>query len=180
MFEKDGMFFESEEEYDSASLEIIENRKKKKKKILILASLLLFIALLFFSCYRALIPVEYRIFTEKRIDFLENKYMMELDDVKPERYWTVSIAQDHDANFNFSSVESYSDFMENNFRGEITSSVYVGQKLDNGNVIEEMGEKNLVAQYKCKAGKIGFIIRFYEDGESYRAKVVSYSAVGIT
>lgn len=179
MLEKENMVFESEEEYDSYSFEIMENRKKKKKKLIVLASLLLFIALFFFSCYRALIPVDYRIFTKNRINFLENKYMMELDDVKPERYWTVSIAQDHDANFNFSSVESYSDFMENSFRGEITSSLYIGMVLDDGTVIDAMGEKNLVAQYKCRAGKIAFIIKFYEDGESYRAEVVSYSAVGI-
>lgn len=180
MFEKDGIVYESEEEYISEFSDIEEKNKKKRKRLIVIISLLIFICLLFFSCYRFLIPVDYRFFTKKRIDFLEKKYLMELEKVNPQRYWTVSIAQDNDANFNFSGVESYSDFMENSFHGEILDSVYVGKKLDDGDVIKKMGEENLAAQYKCRAGEIGFIIKFYEDGDSYKAKMVSYNEVDIT
>lgn len=178
MFEKDGVVFESKEEYEVNAHELKKHKKKKRIRIFIISFLLLFIIYFFYACYRALIPVDYRIFTEKRTEFVEEKYMMDFSNVKLERYWTVSIAQDHDANLNFSGVESYSEFMENSFYGEILNSLYVGKKLDKGDVIEEMGEKNLVAEYKCKAGEIGFIIKFYEDGNSYKAEMESYYVVG--
>lgn len=178
MFEKDGIVYESEDEYELLSEELLKQRKKKRIKIIVISLLLLFLIYFFYSCYRVLIPVDYRIFTEKRIEFVEEKYMMDFSNIKLERYWTVSIAQDHDANLNFSGVEDYKYFMENNFHGEIVSSVYEGQIIDDGTTVGELREENLVAEYKCKAGEVGFLIEFYKDGDSYKAEMVSYYVVG--
>lgn len=177
MFEKDGVVYENENEYELNSEEHLKQRKKKKVRIIIILILLLIFILFCHSCYRALIPVDYRIFTDKRTEFLEEKYMMDFSDVKLERYWTVSIAQDHDANLNFSEVEDFKAFMENNFNGEIISSLYEGKILEDGAVVN-YGESGLVGEYKCRAGEISFNINFYNDGDSYRAEMVSYYVVG--
>lgn len=172
MFEKDDVVYDSEEGYELISEESL--KKKKKVRIITILILLLIIVFFCYSCYKSLTPVDYRIFTEERTEFVEEKYMMDFSNVKLERYWTVSMAQDRDANLNFSGVEDYKYFMENNFHGEILKSLYEGQVFDDGTVVEELREENLVAEYRCKAGKVEFLIEFYKDGDSYKAEIVSY------
>lgn len=174
MFEKDGIVYDSEDEYELISEESLKQRKKKRIKLIVISLLLLFLIYFFYSCYRVLIPVDYRVFTEERTEFVEEKYMMDFSNVKLERYWTVSMVQDRDANLNFSGVEDYKYFMENNFHGEILKSLYEGQVLNDGTVVEEFGEENIVAEYKCKAGEVEFLIEFYKDGDYYKAEMVSY------
>lgn len=170
MFEKDDVVYDSEDEYELIS----EESLKKKVRIITISILLLIIVFFCYSCYKSLTPVDYRVFTEERTEFVEEKYMMDFSNIKLERYWTVSMAQDRDANFNFSGVEDYKYFMENNFHGEIVSLLYEDQVLDDGTVVEELREENLVAEYKCKAGKVEFLIEFYKDGDYYKAELVSY------
>lgn len=143
-------------------------RNKKRIKLIILAVIIFLIACaLIFRVYKAMIPTEYRVFTENRINSLEQEYNMELRDAELKRYWVSAMAQDIYDRFRF-SVKDHSDFMENNYFGEIVCS-------------DESDDKTY-AEYKCKPcnsnddseNRFTFLIKFQKNGEKFDAELVSY------
>ena len=167
MFEKDGIVYESEEEYENYLEEIQKKRKKKKVRIIVISILLAFMLFFMHSCYRMLFPVDYHIFTEKRIKIVEEDFNMDLSDVKLERYWYLLVAQDSDTQLTFSEVDDYEEFMKNCFFGEIIVS----------EIYDEENSEDYVAHYECKIENKGLHIWFYEDDDSYRAEIISYRTV---
>ncbi len=167
MFEKDGIVYESEEEYENSLEKIQKKRKKKKVRIIVISILLAFMLIFMNSCYRMLFPIDYHIFTEKRVKIIEEDFNMDLSNVKLERYWYVLVAQDSDTQLRFSEVDDYEEFMKNCFFGEIIRSEIYEKEQSNGRV----------AYYKCKLEEKEFNIFFYEDDDGYRAEIISYRTV---
>lgn len=165
MFEKDGVVYDSEEEYELNAHEL--QKQKKKVRIIVISILLAFMLIFMHSCYRMLFPVDYHIFTEKRVKIVEEDFNMDLSNVKLERYWYVSIAQDSDTQLKFSEVDDYEEFMKNCFFGEIILS----------EIYDEEHNEDYVAYYKCKIEKKKFHIFFSEDEDGYRAEIISYRTV---
>ncbi len=163
MFEKDSIVYDSEEEYELNAHELQKQKKKKKVRIIVISILLAFMLIFMHSCYRTLLPIDYHIFTEKRIKIVEEDFNMDLSDVKLERYWSVSIAPDSDTQLIFSEVDDYEEFMKNCFFGEIILS----------EIYDEEYGGDYVAYYKCKIETKEFIIYFYNDKDGYRAKIIS-------
>lgn len=136
----------------------------KKGRIYIAAAAALIAAALCYAVYKALVPTEYRIFTENRVGALEREYNMDLSDAEPERYWVPALARDVHDRFRF-GVKDRDDFMENNYFGEI--------------VFGEVSDDNSYAEYKCKPYPGGeyleftFIIKFRKERGGYRAELVS-------
>lgn len=143
--------------------------KKRRKSGFYYGMILIAVVLvLFVIYYKAMIPVEYRIFTQERIDKLEEEYNIDLSDAEPKRYWVVSIAQDACDCFAF-CVDDYKDFMENCYFGEIIST-------------NESDDKSY-AEYKCKPysenedekkSEFVFFIKFEINGDKYDADLTSY------
>lgn len=141
------------------------NRKKMKLNIPFVVIFITACALLF-GVYKAMIPTEYIIFTENRVNELEREYNMDLHGAELKRYWVPAMAQDTYDRFSF-SVEDYSEFMENNFFGEIV-------RFDENN--------DGYAEYKCKPcsntddpeNRFTFTICFRKNRENFDAELVSY------
>ncbi len=109
------MEIEFEEETNESSL--LYFVKKHKVKLIIISVILLFTTFICYGCYKTICPTDWHYFNSKRIEFIENKYQISLDNAKPKNYKVVSIAQDHDADFYF-EVDDYKKFMENDFHGK--------------------------------------------------------------
>lgn len=152
--------------YDKASCtEPMKAAKSKRTKFIIAGIIILIAGVLFYTVYKTVVPVEYRIFTEERVGALEREYNMKLSDAELKRYWTPAFAQDIYDHFQF-SVKDYSNFMENNYFGEI--------------VFYDKSSDNSYAEYKCKPYPNGeyhgftFVIRFQKNRDKYLVDLVSY------
>ncbi len=172
MFEKDGIVYESEEEYLFAEKEEV---KKSRGCVWYLIFILIILALCFFAFWKFMCPVDYRIFTEKRTEFVEEKYKMDFSDVNLQRYWEPLLARDVHGMLKFNEIDDYKAFMENNFEGEIIKCDYDGQILEDGTVIDYGdNDGNKAAFYSCVADDIEFNITFYIEGNKYSAKIVDF------
>lgn len=146
--------------------EISETTKRRKIKINIpVVVIFLTACAIFFGVYKAMIPTEYIIFTENRMNELEREYNMDLRGAEPKRYWVPATAQDTYDRFSF-AVEDHGEFMKDNFFGEIVRS----------------DEGDGYAEYKCKPcnnnddpeNRFTFTISFRKDREKFDAELVSY------
>lgn len=135
---------------------------EKKGCLFAVAAAVLILGVLLFDIYKTMVPTDYRIFTEERINTLERKYNMELSGVEPERYWVPALAQDIQDRFRF-RVDGYHKFMENNYFGTVISC-YESDDLS-------------YAEYICKPyddNDLEFSVTFQKNGEKYDADLVSY------
>lgn len=131
MFEKDGMFFENEEEYLS-ELPDIKNKKIKRKKRASGCLFSLIIAVCFFGYFIYLFKHSYHIFTPGRINKMEDKFnIIVTDDIKLEEYNFIAGWQSPSRHELFiSGIDDYDSFMKNNINGEITAKIQDGIRYD--------------------------------------------------
>ena len=113
------MEIEFEEETNKSGL--LYFVKKHKIALIVLTAVSLFFMIICYSCYKTLIPTDWHQFNAERIRFVEDKYMISLDNAEPVEYKVVSIAQDSESMFYF-EVDDYKKFMENDFHGKAIMS----------------------------------------------------------
>lgn len=138
-------------------------RKRKKGCLIAVAAAALIMGFLLFEVYKTMIPIDYRIFTEERINALEQEYNMDLSGAEPERYWVAILGPDHPRDRFCFRVNDYHEFMENNYFGTV---VFCYQSDDRA-----------YAEYKCKPyynDDLEFNITFEKNGEKYDADLVSW------
>lgn len=147
--------------------------KKKKKKfitVLIVAFVTSFcVFLLMFFMYKTFVPISWSRFNEKRIEYIEDKLKLDLDNVEPLSYRHIT-AQDHIADFEF-KVDDYKSFMDNDFHGgAITSHFEEDDKSGAKYVcwVEDMSD----VYSKC------FEVTFTKVDDGYKAKLYCYRNVG--
>lgn len=149
-------------EKDEKVLESESPGKRKKGCLFAVAAAALILGFLLFDIYKTMVPTDYRIFTEERINTLERKYNMDLSGAEPERYWVPALAQDIRDRFRF-RVDGYHEFMENNYFGTVVSC-YKSDDLS-------------YAEYICKPyddNGYEFSVTFQKNGEKYDADLVGY------
>lgn len=160
MFEKDGIVYESEEEYLSEK----ENPDKKKHS----SCLTLIISFLIMSVIFLVVPMtllgfmikdEYHIFTKKRIAEMEDKFNITVtNDFELVRYERHSW-QGTSYKLEIEGIDDYDDFMENNVNGEITGKIQDGIRY-------EYEENNTYKYYDTRNGEyvICFIYEYTKQG----------------
>ncbi|MBR3420620.1 MAG: hypothetical protein IKG98_00935 [Ruminococcus sp.] len=146
--------------------------KKKRKKVIIIAFILVLAVI---SCsfmglmYKTMIPISWSRFNDKRIEYIEDKLKLDLDNVEP-IYYRHTTAQDHIADFDF-KVDDYKSFMEDDFHGgAITSHFEEDDKSAAKYVcwVEDMSD----VYSKC------FDVTFTKVDDGYKAKLYYYRKVG--
>lgn len=167
MYEKDGMVFQSPEEYLHEQPALLAKQKKRQKSCLIalLTGIVAFILLIVFVMPRLYVRANWTSFTPERIQTLESLYNLDLSEAEPVRYYIPRAAPDTLDCFNF-RVTDYAAFMETCFFGEIISS-------------EESADKSY-ATYTCKPYpdlEQNLNIQFERDGEQYKARLIRYCIV---
>ncbi|MCR5015696.1 MAG: hypothetical protein K6A75_03890 [Ruminococcus sp.] len=153
------MEIEFEEETNESGL--LYFVKKHKVRTVILSVISLFLILLFYSCYKTICPTDWHYFNSKRIEFVENKYQISLDNAKPKRYWEPSMfPEDGDSHLAF-KTDDYRRFMEG-FHGKSVRSSY---ESDDGSF----------AEYSCRIDeRLICIIRFERKGSKYEGIIDCY------
>ena len=147
--------------------------KKKKKKIvnvLIVAfvtSCCVFLVMFFMN--KTFVPISWSRFNDKRIEYIEDKLKLDLDNVEPLSYRHIT-AQDHIADFDF-KVDDYKSLMENDFHG--------------GAIIRcEEAEDKSSAEYECWVEDMSdvyskcFNVIFTKVDDGYKAHLFCYREVG--
>ena len=147
--------------------------KKKKKKfsnVLIVAFVTsCCVFLLMFFMYKTLVPISWSRFNEKRIEYIEDKLKLDLDNVEPLSYRHTT-AQDDIADFYF-KVDDYKSLMENDFHGgAITRCTEEDDKSSAEYVcwVEDMSD----VCSKC------FEVKFTKVDDGYKAHLYCYRNVG--
>ena len=134
--------------------------RRRSAGILIAAALPL---LLILAVLKAMVPTDWRIFTESRIETLEHTFNMDLSNADPERYWIPAIAQDIHERFRF-TVDDYQVFMNDCFSGEILKA-------------PEDADLSF-ASYKCRPypdSRYTLYIEFTGQHGRYLAELTSYT-----
>lgn len=138
-------------------------KKTRKGCLIAVAAAALIMGFLVFEVYKTMIPVDYRIFTEERINALEQEYNMDLSGAEPERYWVAILGPDHPRDRFCFHVDDYHEFMENSYFGTVVSCYE--------------SDDRAYAEYKCKPyynDNLEFKITFEKNGERYDADPVSW------
>lgn len=133
----------------------------KKKEIWLIALPVFLIISFLFCYYKTMVSTDWHFFNSNRIAFIENKFMISLDDTKPKRYWEPKLFMEHpESAFTF-KVDDYKKFMEG-FRGKEILNSY--ESPDGSS-----------AYYKCRADeRLCFNLNFTKDGNVYEGKLESY------
>lgn len=151
------------DENDEKGSESESPRKRKKGCLIVVAAAALIMGFLVFKVYKTMVPTDYWIFTEERINALEQEYNMDLSGAEPERYWVAILGPDHPRDRFCFRVGDYHEFMENHYFGTV---VFCYESDDRS-----------YAEYKCKPyynDDLEFIITFEKNGERYDADLVSW------
>lgn len=149
------MEIEFEEEINDSGL--LYFVKKHKIALIVLTA----VSLLCYSCYKTLIPTAWHQFNAERIRFVEDKYMISLDNAKPKRYWEPSMfPEDGDSHLSF-KTDDYRRFMED-FHGKSVRSSY---ESDDGSF----------AEYSCRIDeRLICNIKFEQKGSKYEGIIDCY------
>ena len=155
----------------SMNEDIDANSPEKKKKKLITTLIVIFVSVIVlnFMMYKFFVPISWSRFNDKRIEYIEDKLKLDLDNVEP-IYYRHTTAQDHIADFDF-KVDDYKSFMENDFHGgAITSHFEEDDKSAAKYVcwVEDMSD----VYSKC------FDVTFTKVDDGYKAKLYCYRKVG--
>lgn len=166
MIEKDGIIYESEEEFQFSHK--VHRAKLKKRRIFrrnigLFSLFLLPIILLLLILYVGkddFVKEHYHIFTKARIEKMEELFSMDFENIKLIDYKIVQYPGD-DVSYvlEFNGINDYKSFMINNFYGTIADKF-----------LNENRYYDYEARYYCKNENISFTITFYKDGDYYRAE----------
>lgn len=171
MYEKDGIAYDKDGSvYQGIEKNLRELKKEKKKGKRYLVAFLIAVGIFSLAMYawrRELYPVDERRFTEERIAYLEEEYNMSLESAELERYLVPKYAPGAHDILRF-SVDDHSDFMDNNFFGEVTQ-------------FYEHSDRSF-AEYYCtaypaedsSARPLMFVVRFEKSKQGYEADLQSY------
>ncbi len=153
------MEIEFEEEANESGL--LYFIKKHKIKLIILTAVLVFLCYSCYSCYKLILPTDWYYFNAERIEFVENKYKISLDNAKPKRYWEPSMfPEDGDSHLSF-KTDDYRRFMED-FHGKSVRSSY---ESDDGSF----------AEYSCRIDeRLICNIKFERKGSKYEGIIDCY------
>ena len=145
-------------------------KKKRKKGIIIAIILAMFVIFcMCFFMYRTLVPISWSRFNDKRIEYIEDKLKLDLDNVEPLSYRHIT-AQDHIADFDF-KVDDYKSLMENDFHGGAV--IRCTEEDDKSSAeyvcwVEDMSD----SYSKC------FDVKFTKVDDGYKAHLFCYRAIG--
>lgn len=153
------MEIEFEEEANESGL--LYFIKKHKIKLIILTAVLVFLCYSCYSCYKLILPTDWYYFNAERIEFVENKYKISLDNAKPKRYWEPSMfPEDGDSHLSF-KTDDYRRFMED-FHGKSVRNSY---ESDDGSF----------AEYSCRIDeRLICNIKFERKGSKYEGIIDCY------
>lgn len=175
MFEKDGIVYESEDEYELNKNEI----KKKKRKLsrsfvnfLISIGLIIGIPIAVWIFFGLSITDNYKYFTKKRIAEMEDKFNITVtDDFELVRYYRHSW-QGTTLMLEIEGIEDYAEFMENNIDGTIIEKKENGMFYDYENNKEYESDMNdCIAYYVYEYTKKGYETDNFYD---YRRRITFY------
>ena len=154
----------------SMNEDIDANSPEKKKKQLITTLIVVFVSVIVlnFMMYKLFVPISWSRFSEKRIEYIEDKLKLDLDNVEPLSYREIT-AQDFIAEFDF-KVDDYKSFMENDFHGGAIISNY--EDYSKGYVYVCWVEDMSSTYSKC------FEVGFTKEGDGYKAHLYCYRNVG--
>ncbi len=155
----------------SMNEDIDANSPEKKKKKLITTLIVVFVSVIVlnFMMYKFFVPISWSRFNDKRIEYIEDKLKLDLDNIEPLSYRHIT-AQDHIADFDF-KVDDYKSLMENDFHG--------------GAIIRcEEAEDKSSAEYVCWVEDMSdvyskcFNVTFTKVDDGYKAHLFCYREVG--
>ena len=154
----------------SMNEDIDANSPEKKKKKLITTLIVVFVSVIVlnFMMYKFFVPISWSRFSEKRIEYIEDKLKLDLDNVEPLSYREIT-AQDFIAEFDF-KVDDYKSFMENDFHGGAIIRNY--EDYSKGYVYVCWVEDMSSTYSKC------FEVGFNKEGDGYKAHLYCYRNVG--
>ena len=145
-------------------------KEKKQKKQLITTLIVVFVSVIVlnFMMYKLFVPISWSRFSEKRIEYIEDKLKLDLDNVEPLSYREIT-AQDFIAEFDF-KVDDYKSFMENDFHGGAIIRNY--EDYSKGYVYVCWVEDMSSTYSEC------FEVGFTKEGDGYKAHLYCYRNVG--
>ena len=148
----------------SMNEDIDANSPEKNKKKLITTLIVVFVSVIVlnFMMYKFFVPISWSRFNDKRIEYIEDKLKLDLDNVEP-IYYRHTTAQDHIADFDF-KVDDYKSFMKNDFHGKAILSCTEADDKSSAEyycIIEELNE------YSSKR----FNVTFTKEGDGYKAEL---------
>ncbi len=155
----------------SMNEDIDANSPEKKKKKLITTLIVVFVSVIVlnFMIYKFFVPISWSRFNDKRIEYIEDKLKLDLDNVEPIHYRHVT-AQDHIADFDF-KVDDYKSFMEDDFHGKAILSCTEAD--DKSSVKYWCWVEEMSGSYdKC------FDVTFTKADDGYNAELFCYRYVG--
>jgi hypothetical protein len=150
-------------EYEEETIEsgLLYFIKKHKVKLIILTAVSLFFMIICYGCYKTILPTDWHHFNAERIEFVEDKYKISLDNVEPDAYKEIAVAQDGDSVF-FFEVDDFRKFMDNDFHGKEIKKSY-----------EEPDGSH--ANYECRIDeRLCCIIKFTKAGSRYKGELRCY------
>ena len=154
------------ENYQEMDEKGLSPEQKKHRKGCITAIVIVMIVFVgfFYLMYKTAVPVSYTSFNKERIEMIEQKYKVSLDNTVPVRYWVPALAQDSDSCFNF-YTDDPAGFMDS-FYGEAILKSYLSPDKDE-------------SSYTCHVGGyLCFTVRFEASDSkkgAYSGKLVAYT-----
>lgn len=155
----------------SMNEDIDANSPEKKKKKLITTLIVVFVSVIVlnFMMYKFFVPISWSRFNDKRIEYIEDKLKLDLDNVEP-IYYRHTTAQDHIADFDF-KVDDYKSFMEDDFHGK--AILRITESDDKSSVKYWCWVEEMSGSYdKC------FDVTFTKADYGYNAELFCYRYVG--
>lgn len=140
---------------------LIDCIRNNKKIVIGIISAILLIAMFIIAMYKIACTTNIKHFNSKQIEFVENKFMINLDYAEPIRYWEPKLAQDQNSRLDF-YTDDYKKFMEGFYGNSI--------------VVSSEDEASGSAKYRCYiSGNQWFTVYFSKNGSRYKGELVNYS-----